>query len=194
MPRARAPRQAPRAEVGVQRRDRRASGNRRQAVAQPRSDQPTARETRGAPDDLESGALRVGERVDHTSMRVRTWSNRKYRTAAPMTNAASRGHEADPRGGDVQDAAGRRRRTAGRHPGRAGRSRAERDRPHRDHRGEVRQRRQPDRPDARRFVDQERRFRTGTRRGRRQDHLQQLGRLAADYGPIDSVSRAPLTS
>ena len=68
------------------------------------------------------------------------------------------------------------------------------DGPHGDHRGEVRQGREAERPDLRRFLDEERAIlRQVPRQEDDQQDLDELGRLAA-HRPTERVRRWPLTS
>ena len=90
-------------EVGVERRDRRPPGDRRQPVPEPRPDEAAARERVQRLDDLEAGALRVDERVDpDVDPRPDVIEHEVQEPRADHERREADDDEADPRGRDVQ--------------------------------------------------------------------------------------------
>src|SRR6185369_15206708 len=169
-------------EVGVDRRDREIAADRRQTGAEPRAEQPAAGERVERLDDLVAVPGRALERVQPD---VDAGLDGRDEVVHDE-RAGQEEHDADD---DVPDPTGRRVQQAqedGEEQERGAEvalddDEPEGDRPHRDHRGEERQGRQGDRADLRRFLDEQRTV-LGEVAGQEddEDHLQELGRLAAD--------------
>ena len=126
------------------------------------------------------------------SIRVRMWSNSiGHQRAAEDEQDEPDDHQADPARGDVEqreeDAEEQQRRAEVALDD----DDAERDRPHRDHRREVRQRRQPERPEPRVLLDEQRPV-LGQVAGQEddEDDLEQLGRLAAERAELEGQALA----
>ena len=192
----RAPRPGPRA--GSRCGPPESAGRRRSSAARRRGRPRAARRARrrtapGSPGSPAPCGSRNGS--SQLSTRVWTWPNRLYRTDDPAMNRTRPPIDvARAPGRHVQHREEHREEQQRRAEIALHDDDHERDRPHRDHRGEVRERRQPHRPDAGALVDEERTV-LGQVAGQEhdEDDLQELRRLAGQ-GPIERVSRAPLTS
>ena len=166
----------------MDRRDRQSTTDHRQAAAETRPEQAAARERDERLDDLVAGAGRVGERIapdvdpdpDVAEQLVGGEPADDQQDQADDDVARSgRGHvdEREEHGEEEQ----RRAQVALDDDDR------ERDRPHDEHRQEVRQGRQAERPQAGALVGQQRPvLRQVARQEHDQDDLEQLGRLPAD--------------
>ena len=156
-------------------------------AAEPDAEQPAAGERVERLDDLVARSERVGERVEPDVDAVADVVEQLgHQRAAQHEQDQPDDHQADPARGDVehrQEDAEEQERGAevalDDHD-------AEGDRPHRDHRGEVRQRRQPQRPEPRVLLDQQGPvLRQVAGQEDDEDDLEQLGRLAAERSELE---------
>ena len=148
----------------------------------PVAEQPAAGERVQRLDDLVAGAERVGERVEPDV-------DARADVVEQVGHERAAGDEQDEADDDEAEPAGRRVEQREEHGEEQQRRAevalddddAERDRPHRDHRGEVRQRRQAERAEPGVLLDEQRPvLRQVAGEEHDEDDLEQLGRLAAD--------------
>ena len=174
-------------------RDRRPAGDLGQAGAEARPRAARRGRTRGAP-GRPGSRRRAGRRTGRARCRP---ASGRGRTASAISGAAEEEQDepdddqADPAGRDVehrQEDAEEQQRGA---EVALDDDDPEGDRPHRDHRGEVRQRRQAERPEARVLLDEQRPvLRQVAGQEDDQDHLEQLGRLAAERPELEGQALA----
>ena len=159
---------------------------------EPDAEQPAASERVERLDDLVARPERVGERIDpDVDAGPDVVEQHRHQRAAEQEQDQPDDDQADPAGGDVEqrqeDAEEQQRRAEvalDDHD-------AEGDRPHRDHRGEVRQRRQPQRPEPRVLLHQQRPvLRQVAGQEDDEDDLEQLGRLAAERSELEGQALA----
>ena len=168
-------------------RDRRAAGDLWQAATKPDTEQPAPSERMERLHDLVARAERVGEGVDpDIDPGPDVVDQDGHQRAADDEQDQPDDDEAEPAGGDIehrQEDPEEQQRGAeillddDDHEG---------DRPHRDHRRQIRDGRQPQRTDACVLLDQQRSvLRQVAGKEDDQDHLEQLGRLAAERPELD---------
>ncbi len=158
----------------------------------PDPEQPAAGERVERLDDLVAGAERVGERVDpDVDPGPDVVEQHGHQRAAEQEQDEADDDQADPAGRDVEqrqeDAEEQQRRPEVALDD----DDAEGDRPHRDHRREVRQRRQPQRPEPRVLLDRAAPvLRQVAGQEDDEDDLEQLRRLAAERAELEGQALA----
>ena len=179
-------------EVGVDRGNRHLPADHRQAAAEPRADQAAARERVQRLDHLVARAERVLEGIEPDV-------DPRPDVPEQLVHQRAAQHEQDQAADDVAPA--RRRDVQQQQEHREEQQRgaevaldhddAEGDRPHRGHRQQIRDRRQAQRPDRGRLLDQQRPvLGQVARQEHDQDDLEQLGWLAAQRADVQREPRA----
>ncbi len=154
----------------------------RQPLAEARAQQAAAGEGMQRLDDLVARPERVGERIDPDVDAIADVLEQvRHEGAAGQEQDEPDDDEAEPPGRGIGQRQEHREEQQRRTEVALDHDDAERDRPHRDHRGEVRQGRQAKRADARVLFDEHRSvLREVAGEEHHEDDLQQLGRLTAD--------------